>query len=81
VVAGSMGAPVTLDQYFALPDTPMKRSPVGKAMRRVLGYPAHYDFPRHVYESTREGAHERLYGFSKRSKRLAIPLPRKTLRG
>lgn len=29
-------APKTLEQYFALPDTPAAKSPVGKLMVRVL---------------------------------------------
>jgi hypothetical protein len=29
-------APKTLEQYFTLPDTPARRSPVGKLMARVL---------------------------------------------
>lgn len=48
---------MTLDQYFGRRDSPMKESPVGKLMIRILG-----DFPEMPYDDARERAREALVG-------------------
>jgi len=72
---------MTLDQYFALPDTPMANSPVGNLMKSMINSWGLKTYCLEALEIVRDMAQDRLYGFSKRSKRLAIPLPGETLRG
>jgi hypothetical protein len=59
---------MTLDQYFALPDTPMANSPIGIAMRSICGHMAVMDYSHGIFEIVRSQAQERIYGFSKRSR-------------